>query len=276
VGLFSLKITEILIFYAYSKYKETKENFLLIKIVFVNLPNLSIPKHVAIIMDGNGRWARARNLPTIQGHNAGAEAVKKTVRTAKKLGVQHLTLYTFSTENWKRPKLWISDFFKLMHHYLTEESNLFIEEQVKVHIIGDVSGFPKLLQQQVQKLVEDTKNFQGLQVNIALGYGSRDEIMRAFKKIMAQGISLDAITEDLISQNLDTQGIPDPELLIRPSGEVRISNYLLWQLAYTELYFTSVLWPDFTEEHFIEAIKEFSKRDRRFGDSIEDNSRHAA
>ncbi len=228
-----------------------------------------IPEHVAIIMDGNGRWAENRNLPMIAGHNAGMIAMKGIVKAASAIGVKHLTVYAFSTENWRRSSEEISGIFKLLVIYVEKELDELHQNNVKVRILGNYDKLPKEAVKSLERTLETTKGNTGLQFNIALNYGGRNEILRAVKKIamkVEEGIlKADEITERDIADNLYTSGIPDPDLLIRTSGEMRLSNYLLWQSAYSEFVFTDVLWPDFTRKDFENAIEIFQHRKRRFG-----------
>lgn len=228
-----------------------------------------IPAHVAIIMDGNGRWARSRNLPHMAGHNAGMLAMKEIVKASSTLGVEHLTVYAFSTENWKRSTEEVSGIFRLLILYVEKELEELHENNVKVRILGDYEKLPKKAVKSLERSLEKTKDNTGLQFNIALNYGGRDEILRSVKKLAkeaeAGNLSADEITEDMISDSLYTAGIPDPDMIIRTSGEMRLSNYLLWQCAYSEFVFTDVLWPDFTREEYEKAIEIFQNRKRRFG-----------
>jgi len=232
-----------------------------------------MPSHIAVVMDGNGRWAKARKLPRLAGHNAGMKAMKEIIKRASALGVKHLTVYAFSTENWKRAAAEVSGLFKLLISYVDTELGELHENNVKVKILGEYGKLPGLAVDRIEKALELTKNNTGLQFNIALNYGSRDEITKAVKRIcelVKDGRLLpEEISEEIISDNLYTgkllAGIPDPELVIRAGGEMRISNYLLWQCAYSEFVFTDVLWPDFTPEAFEKAILEYQSRERRFG-----------
>lgn len=230
-----------------------------------------IPAHVAIIMDGNGRWAEKRKLPRVMGHNAGMKAMKKIVKRASELGVKHLTVYAFSTENWKRTKEEVGGIFKLLVKYVDSELEELSKNKVKVNILGDWKEVPEDAQERIERALEKTGDNDGMVFNIALNYGSRNEITHGVKriaeKVKSGEIDPDEIDEDTVSENLltGTLGIPDPDLLIRTSGEIRISNFLLWQIAYSEMIFTDVLWPDFTPEVFDETIAEFQGRDRRFG-----------
>ena len=230
-----------------------------------------IPKHVAIIMDGNGRWAKKRMLPRVMGHNAGMKAMKEIVKRASVLGIEHLTVYAFSTENWKRSEEEVGGIFNLLVKYVDNELAELNENNVKVNILGDFSVIPKDAKERVEIALEQTGDNTGLTFNIALNYGSRAEITTAVQSIareVSEGrLNVNDIDEDTISRHLLTgiKGIPDPDLLIRTSGEIRISNYLLWQIAYSEMIFTDVLWPDFSPEVFEECIVEYQSRDRRFG-----------
>ncbi|MEE6448990.1 isoprenyl transferase [Gottfriedia acidiceleris] len=228
-----------------------------------------IPEHVAIIMDGNGRWAQKRNLPRVKGHYEGMKVVRKIARTASKLGVKTLTLYAFSTENWKRPKTEVEFLMKLPQEFLGTFLPELIKENVQVRLTGNKEQLPSYTTEAVLKAVEETKNNTGMVLNFALNYGSRDEIISAVKKISSDvsdnKINKEEINEELFNRYLMTSDFKDPDLLIRTSGELRISNFMLWQIAYSELYFTDVLWPDFTEECLIDAVKEYQNRARRYG-----------
>ena len=228
-----------------------------------------IPTHVAIIMDGNGRWAKKRNMPRVKGHYEGMQTVKKITKYASKLGIQYLTLYAFSTENWARPKEEVSYLMDLPEKMFTSFMPELMENNVKVEVIGVVEKLPENTRKAVEDAIEQTKNNTGLKLIFALNYGSKDEIVIAVKRI-AQGATnneykVEEIDEQLISDNLFTKDTPDPDLLIRTSGEQRISNFLLWQIAYSEFIFTKVAWPDFVEEEFYKALLEYQSRDRRFG-----------
>ncbi len=230
-----------------------------------------IPAHVAIIMDGNGRWAEKRKLPRVMGHNAGMKAMKEIVRHAGEIGVEYLTVYAFSTENWKRSEEEVSGIFNLLIKYVDSELKELCDSNVKVSILGDWSGFSDKVKEKLQMTLDSTKNNTGLKFNIALNYGSRDEMVRAAKSIAEDAalgkITADDVDEKLFSKKLYTgqQEIPDPDLVIRTSGEIRLSNFLLWQLAYAEMVFTDTLWPDYTPEEFEKSIEIFQSRDRRFG-----------
>ena len=232
-----------------------------------------MPTHVAIIMDGNGRGAKKRNLPRAAGHNAGMKAMKKIVDHSDKLGIRYLTVYAFSTENWKRSALEVSAIFKLLVTYVKSELQELIDNNVRVKVLGDYTSIPADAKKSLEQTLERTKDNTGLQFNIALNYGGRDEIRRAVRligeKIQQGTLQPEDITEEVIGQHLFTgslyAAVPDPELVIRTSGELRLSNYLLWQTAYSELVFTDVLWPDFTPEEYEKAICQYQSRERRFG-----------
>ena len=225
--------------------------------------------HVGIIMDGNGRWAKAHHVPRVMGHNAGMESMKKIVIAASNMGIKHLTVYAFSTENWKRPAEEVSGIFKLLVVYVNQELKELNENNVRVRIIGDWSIIPEDSKKAVEEALELTKNNTGLNFNIAINYGGRAEIVNAAKKIseLVKTGQLDSadITEDLISSYTYTAGLPDPDVIIRTGGEMRTSNFLIWQGAYSELVVTDVYWPDFTPEEYEKSLAEFQKRDRRFG-----------
>ncbi len=227
-----------------------------------------MPKHVAIIMDGNGRWAKKRLLPRIIGHTNGVKTVKNIVELSRKLNIRVLTLYAFSTENWTRPEEEVKGLMSLLKKYLKNELENMKNNNISFKILGDISKFSQDIQNEINNAIEQTKTNNGLIFNLALNYGSRQEILRAFKILIEKNITNPSIQD--ISNALYTAGLPDPDLLIRTSGEIRISNFLLWQLAYTEIYITDVLWPDFSEEEFYKAIINFQKRDRRFGGIKED------
>lgn len=228
-----------------------------------------IPSHIAIIMDGNGRWAKKRAMPRIAGHHEGMKTVRKIARVADDLGVKVLTLYAFSTENWKRPKTEVDYLMSLPEKFLDDFLPEIIERNICVQMIGEKEGLPEHTKKAINNAMEKTKNNTGLILNFALNYGSRAEIVKAMKKMMADvqegKLSIDAITEETMNQYLMTSHLPEPDLLIRTSGEVRLSNFMLWQLAYTEFWFTDTLWPDFDEEDFMEAIYAYQRRNRRYG-----------
>jgi undecaprenyl diphosphate synthase len=229
----------------------------------------NLPRHVAIIMDGNGRWAVARKRPRIYGHGRGAKSVKAVVEAAGEVNVEVLTLFAFSEENWGRPKVEVTAIMKLLERYVVQERENLDENNVRFRTIGSLDRLPETTRRAVLETEEYLKNNTGLTLNIALSYGGRNEIALTCRKIaerVASGeLPLEAISPDLISENLMTAGLPDPDLVIRTSGEYRISNFLLWQLAYAELYFTSVHWPDFQKAHFLDAIEAYQIRTRRYG-----------
>ncbi|MEK3808905.1 isoprenyl transferase [Bacillus sp. FSL H8-0547] len=228
-----------------------------------------IPEHIAIIMDGNGRWAKKRALPRIAGHHEGMKTVRKITKLSNELGVKALTLYAFSTENWKRPKSEVDYLMKLPEEFLGTFLPELIEENVQVRIIGDESKIPAHTLRAVQKAKEETGSNNGLILNFALNYGSRAEMIHAVRGIVEDAengeLKIEDISEELFSSYLMTSGMKDPDLLIRTSGEIRLSNFMLWQLAYSEFVFTDVLWPDFSEDHLLSAIDEYQHRGRRFG-----------
>ncbi len=230
---------------------------------------MSVPKHVAIIMDGNGRWAKKRFLAKSAGHRAGATALKNLCREVEKTEVEYLTVYAFSTENWNRSEQEVKSLMTLLDEYLSDSIKDVDKNNVRMHIIGDIDALSQSIKEKIATLRKLTKNKTGLNVVIALNYGSRDEITRAAKKIAADAsagkISKDDIDQELFASYLDTKGIPEPELLIRTSGELRLSNFMLWQLAYTELYFVDKYWPDFNINDFKRALKDYEGRERRFG-----------
>lgn len=235
----------------------------------IDISKLNIPNHIAIILDGNGRWAKKRMMPRNYGHAKGAKAVEQICEDAYNIGINYLTVYAFSTENWKRPKDEVDALMKLLSDYLEDSLSRATKNNMCVKVIGDKTALSIDLQNKIEKLETVTKDNTGLHFTIALNYGSRDEIVRAIKKVAAdvknEKLGVEDITEKVYSNYLDTKGIPDPDLLIRTSGEERLSNYLLWQLAYTEFYFTDCLWPDFDKKELLKAIVEYTKRDRRFG-----------
>lgn len=228
-----------------------------------------LPQHIGIIMDGNGRWAKKRGLPRTAGHAAGLKRVREVIRAANELGIQALTLYSFSTENFKRPKKEVEYLMKLPTEFLKTDLQDLVEGNVKVQMLGDLTLTPSYTQSALYEFVKQTKNNTGMILNFAISYGSRAEIINAVRQIIEEvekgNIDKDQITEELISQHLSTKGLPDPDLIIRSSGEIRISNFLLWQIAYSELWFTEVLWPDFSKKLFYQAIHDFQKRNRRYG-----------
>ena len=223
-----------------------------------------LPTHIAIIMDGNGRWAKKRSLPRTAGHAAGSKTFKDIARYCNKIGLKYLTVYAFSTENWKRPKEEIDNIMKIFKEYLEDTKN-FKDENIRLQFIGDRSVLSEDIQRLMKQSEEDSKNATGLHLNIAMNYGGRDEIVHAVKEIVAEGIDSADITEQMISDKLYTKGQPDPDFIIRPSGEYRLSNYLIWQSAYAEYWFSDILWPDFKPKDLEKAIDEFNNRNRRFG-----------
>lgn len=228
-----------------------------------------LPRHVAIIMDGNGRWAKQRGLPRAAGHRAGVETLRTIVEACCELGIPILTVYAFSTENWKRPEEEVSILMKLIVEYLRKEVNRFEQNGIRINPIGKLEALPEEPRRELYLAAEKTKNNNLLLLNVALNYGGRAEIVKAAtdlaRQVVQGKIQLEDIDENLFAKFLYTGEIPDPDLLIRPSGELRISNYLLWQLAYTEFWFTDTYWPDFRREHFVEALRDFQSRERRFG-----------
>lgn len=229
----------------------------------------SIPRHIAIVMDGNGRWAAGRGLPRLAGHDAGMQALKEIVKRSSALGVKHLTVYAFSTENWKRSAEEVSGIFKIMVQYIRRELEELHENNVRIHILGDYRRLPGEAVAELEESLQVTKNNDGLQFHIALNYGGRDEIVRAVRQVALEvgegSLKPEDITDQTIRDRLYTAGVPDPDLVIRTSGEMRLSNFLLWQNAYSEFYFTDVLWPDFTPQRLSEAIDDYQRRERRFG-----------
>ena len=232
-----------------------------------------IPKHIAIIMDGNGRWAQQQGKNRLRGHEAGAKAVKKTVEAAAELSIKHLTLYAFSTENWNRPKAEIATLMTLLVRSLRRELQQMTENNIRLSAIGSLEKLPKQVQQELIEVIEKTKYHRGTNLTLALSYGAREEIKRAVidisKKVKNSIIPVESIDETIINEHLYTQHLPDVDLLIRTSGEVRISNFLLWQIAYAELYFTDVMWPEFNKQELHQAIKSYLIRERRFGKTSE-------
>ena len=232
-----------------------------------------LPKHVAVIMDGNGRWAKQRGKLRIFGHKNGVNAVRETVETAAELGIDVLTLYAFSTENWNRPKKEVNMLMSLLVSSLKKELKLFIDNNISLRTIGNIDLLPKKTKKELNEVVEKTKNNTHLILNLALSYSSKEEIVNAFKniskKIVNNELLIEEIDENIINNHLYTRNLPNVDLVIRTSGEKRISNFLLWQIAYAELYFTSVFWPDFNKEEFYKAILDYQQRERRFGKTSE-------
>ncbi|MRX66841.1 isoprenyl transferase [Flavobacterium resistens] len=233
----------------------------------------NLPKHLAIIMDGNGRWAKQQGFLRAFGHENGTKSVKKTITNCAKLGIEYLTLYAFSTENWNRPKLEVEALMKILINSLKKELVTLQENNIKLNAIGNLEKLPKSAQKELLDVIEKTKNNTRLTLTLALSYGSREELVNAVRiisdKVKNNIISLDTIDDSIINEHLYTQNLPDVDLLIRTSGEHRISNFLLWQIAYAELYFTNVLWPDFKDQDLYEAIISYQKRERRFGKTSE-------
>lgn len=227
--------------------------------------NGKLPSHVGIIMDGNGRWAESRGLPRIEGHRRGAERAREIINAARDTGIKALTLYTFSMENWQRPKAEVAMLMKLLDLYLSREMHEFLRRNIRFRAIGDVSRLPGPVAALVKEAEALTIGCTSMTFFAALSYGGRDEIIRAVKKIAASGTKPEEINEDTFARLLDTAGVTEPDLIIRTSGEQRMSNFLLWQSAYSELYFTDVFWPDFGKAEFEEALREYRFRDRRFG-----------
>ena len=225
----------------------------------------NIPGHVGVIMDGNGRWAQLRGLPRVEGHRKGSERTRAVIKAAGEIGVKVLTLYAFSLENWQRPDDEISTLMELLNIYLTQDLQALIEDGVRFRVIGDRERLPQKNQAIIETAEELTSNGGGLTLVTALSYGGRDEILRAARKAMASGISPEDLDEKKFGKLLDTEDLPSVDLIIRTSGEKRLSNFMLWQGAYAEMYFTDTLWPDFTREEFLQAIQDYQKRDRRFG-----------
>jgi undecaprenyl diphosphate synthase len=226
-----------------------------------------LPRHVAIIMDGNGRWAKKRRLPRVEGHRAGTKSVKEAVETSARIGIKYLTLYAFSKENWKRPKKEIVTLWKLLEDYLRNEDKVLTENDLRLKVIGQRDQLPQSVNQELIRVEKLTENNKRMTIVLALNYGGRAEIVDAVKNIVASNeTDIKSLTEESFSEFLYTDMIPDPDLLIRTSGEYRISNFLLWQIAYSEIWFTKEYWPDFRRKHMLQAIVDYQKRERRFGD----------
>ena len=228
----------------------------------------NIPRHIAIILDGNGRWAKKRGLPRTAGHAVGSENFRKIATYCKNIGVDYLTVYAFSTENWKRPEDEVKTIMRLLGRYLQEAIDTMERDQIRMRVFGDVEGLPQELRELVAKTDEISRRYEGFQANICLNYGGRAEILNAAKRYardLAEGKADESLSEEQFGNYLYSAGIPDPDLMIRPGGEQRISNFLLWQCAYAEFYFTDVLWPDFTPEELDKAIAVYRSRDRRYG-----------
>jgi len=226
-----------------------------------------LPRHIAVIMDGNGRWAKMRNLGREEGHKAGAKSVQEVVEICARLGIDYLTLYAFSKENWKRPKSEISMLWKLLENYLKEEHKVLIKNRIRLRVIGQKNGLPASVLRELRRVENLTKAFQKMTVVLALNYGGRAEIVEAVKKLCGdKSFDVDSLDEEKFASYLSTSGMPDPDLLIRTSGEMRISNFLLWQIAYAEIWITKEYWPDFKKKDLLQALVDFQKRERRFGD----------
>ncbi len=235
----------------------------------INMDRNTLPAHVAIVMDGNGRWASGRGLPRSVGHREGANTLKKIVRYSNEIGIKYLTVYAFSTENWSRPKDEVDALMSLLLEFLKNAEREIAGENIKIKIIGDSNGLTEEIKKEIVRVMESTKKNNGLTLVIALNYGSRGEIVEMVRRIAMDvkkgGLSTDAINEQLVSNYLYTAGIPDPDLVIRPSGENRLSNFLLWQSSYAEFWYSNILWPDFSKKDLLEAVEEYQKRNRRYG-----------
>jgi len=226
-----------------------------------------IPQHVAVIMDGNGRWAKKRNLPRVEGHRAGAKSVQEVVESCARLGVKVLTLYAFSKENWKRPKKEVATLWRLLEDYLKKEDKVLVENKFRLKVIGQREEIPASTRRELERVEKLTKNNDQLIIVLALNYGGRAEIVDGVKKILREkNLDIDSLDEEKFSESLYTAQLPDPDLLIRTSGELRVSNFLLWQIAYSEIWITEEFWPDFRRKHFLQALVDYQKRERRFGD----------
>ncbi|UCE21590.1 MAG: isoprenyl transferase [Candidatus Aminicenantes bacterium] len=226
-----------------------------------------LPRHVAIIMDGNGRWAKKKNLPRVEGHRAGAKSVREVVETSARLGIKFLTLYAFSKENWKRPEREVKTLWRLLEDYLRKEDKVLVKNQFRLIIIGQREAIPSSVRKELERVEELTKDFNRLTIILALNYGGRDEIVDAVKRVVRdKECDIETLDEKKFSHYLYTNNIPDPDLLIRTSGELRISNFLLWQIAYSEIWITPVFWPDFRKKQLLQALVDYQKRERRFGD----------
>ncbi len=238
-----------------------------------DIENQNLPKHIAIIMDGNGRWAKQKGRLRVFGHENGVSTVRDTVQNCVKLKLEYLTLYTFSTENWKRPKIEVDTLMRLLVSSLKKELKVFLKNNVKLNTIGDITSLPKRAHKELVEVMQKTNENTGMTLTLALNYGAREELKNAVQQISAKVknniISVESIDETIINNHLYTHNLPDVDLLIRTSGEHRISNFLLWQIAYAELYFIDVFWPDFKEHHLVGAIKNYQNRERRFGKTSE-------
>lgn len=247
--------------------------FVVIKMNLDKIKHHPLPRHIAIIMDGNGRWAKEKGRLRVFGHENGTKAVKATVETCAKIGIENLTLYAFSTENWKRPKLEVKTLMQLLITSLRKEMDTLQKHNIRLSAIGNLNALPEKVSKELAQVIKATTSNTRMTLNLALSYGSRDELTRCMseigQKIKKKIISPEKIDESVINQHLYTRNLPDVDLLIRTSGEQRLSNFLLWQIAYAELYFTSVYWPDFRDDHLYEAIANYQKRERRFGKTSE-------
>lgn len=233
---------------------------------------MNIPQHIAIILDGNGRWAKSKGMPRNYGHVQGAKNVENILAAAHDMGVKYVTMYAFSTENWNRPREEVDALMNLLHNYMKTCLRTAKKNNMRCRVIGDITRLDKATQKRIKELEESSKEYDGLNFTIAINYGSRDEMVRAMRAMAEEERKPEEITEELFASYLDTKELPDPDLLIRTSGELRLSNYLLWQMAYTEFYFTDVPWPAFTKENLEEAVAYYNKRDRRFGGVKEDTN----
>ncbi|HEY7535983.1 MAG TPA: isoprenyl transferase [Thermodesulfobacteriota bacterium] len=229
------------------------------------LTQVKLPRHVVVIMDGNGRWAKRKGLDRISGHREGMKSVKALVKASRELGIKAVTLYAFSAQNWKRPKIEVEALMKLLKEYLIKEVNRLVEKEIKLNAIGRLWELPSDVHEVLVKTMEKTRTCKEMTLTLALSYGGREELIDAVKKIVSQGISPEYLDEEIFSRFLYTSNLPEPDLLIRTSGEIRLSNFLLWQLAYTEIYVTKTLWPDFRKRHLIRALLNYQNRERRFG-----------
>lgn len=239
----------------------TEEEALLKRVDFNRLP-----RHIAIIMDGNGRWAQKRHLPRIEGHRAGSRAVRETVESCARLGIKYLTLYAFSKENWRRPASEVAMLWDLLYDYLRREDKGLVKNRLRLMVIGEREGIPERVRRELERVESLTRNFDEMIVILALNYGGRAEIVDAVRKMLASAeLRPEDINEETFSRYLYTAGIPDPDLLIRTSGELRVSNFLLWQIAYAEIWITADYWPDFSRKHMLQAIVDYQQRERRFG-----------
>ncbi|HEX2697328.1 MAG TPA: isoprenyl transferase [Anaerolineales bacterium] len=231
----------------------------------LDLPLEKIPRHVAMIMDGNGRWALSHGLPRLAGHKAGTENLRRVIRASVEFGIKYLTIYAFSTENWGRPPEEVQGLMLILQDVIDRELNELNKEGVQLRHIGRLERLDPVVQKKVLKAIELTKNNDRLILNVAFNYGGRDEIVQAIQKMMKDGVQPDEVTDDLVHQYLYTAGVPDPDLIIRTSGELRVSNFLIWQAAYSEWYITPTYWPDFDKEEYRHALETFGQRDRRYG-----------